>query len=128
MVTGDWGLRVSPEDFGGWAALDGEFIESNNEDDLPEIVAACEAGWFTLTEAPLWCFIPAIWPDHARAWVRDRRVRHSGRVPWTAAAYFDIEDEYNQMLGQYGLPPRPGGRIRGPPSARTLRDCRRRSR
>jgi hypothetical protein len=119
VVDVDWGFEEDPQDF-GVRGLDWEPLNSDKADDLEEIAAAREQGWFPLVEAPLWCFIPAVWPRHARAWIRDRRVRHSSsqcedrpveRVPWSAADYFEIEDDYNRVLDQYRVPSRPAGRI-----------------
>jgi hypothetical protein len=110
VAEADWGVHEQAADFGIWGK-DWVAVDSDDAADVDEVAAAREQGWFVLTEAPLWCFIPSVWPREARAWVRDRRVRHAGRQPWTAADYFEIEDDYNGLLERYGLPPRPGGRI-----------------
>ena len=68
----------------------------------------------------MWCFIPAIWPSSARAWVRDNRVRHLTRqcddgplerLPWTTADYAEDENDTNAFLAELRLPARPAGRI-----------------
>jgi hypothetical protein len=129
----DWGFDEHPNDF-GVRGLDWDPVDSDHVDDVEAVAAARKQGWFPLDEAPLWCFIPAVWPGHARAWIRDRRVRHSSRhcdgrpserLPWAAADYFEIEDDYNRVLDEYGVPPRPGGRIwvlRPPAGYETLDD------
>lgn len=119
MVDGDWGLDEDPAWF-GVRGLDWVAVDSDKPDDVAEVAAARRSGYFPAHEAPMWCFLPALWPREARAWVRDRRVRHgtrsSGagpveRVPWTAADYADDEAGTNRFLTELGLPPRPAGRI-----------------
>jgi hypothetical protein len=133
VVEADWGFGEGPKDF-QVRGREWDPVDSDDADDLEEVAAAREQGWFPLSEAPLWCFVPAIWPARARAWIRDRRVRHGtrqcddGRVerfPWTAADHFEIEADYNGTLREYGVPPRPGGRIwvlRPPAGYATLDD------
>lgn len=119
MVEWGWGVDEQPSSFGLRSPL-GEPVYSDQPDDVPEVRAARAQGYFPAPDAPLWCFIPAIWPSEARAWVHDRRVRHSTRqcdggplerLPWTAADYADIENDTNAFLAQLGLAPRPAGRI-----------------
>ena len=119
MVEVDWAFDEPSENF-GVQGREWEPVASDDVDDLEEVAAARAQGWFPVSEAPLWCFIPAIWPAHARAWIRDRRIRHATRqrgtgpvelLPWTAADHFEIEADYNSILRDYGVPPRPGGRI-----------------
>lgn len=119
MVESDWGLN-EPARFFVPAVESSERVYSDRPEDLPEVSAAHAEGFYPAHEAPLWCFIPAIWPKSERAWVRDCRVRHltrgysdgrSERLPWSAAEYAEIEDETNRTLAALGLPPRPAGRI-----------------
>lgn len=119
MVEWEWGEDEQPSSF-GLSSSCGEPVYSDQPDDVPEVRAARARNYFPAHEAPLWCFIPAIWPSEARAWVHDRRVRHSTRLcdggplerlPWTAADYADIENDTNALLAELGLPPRPTGRI-----------------
>ncbi len=119
MVTADWGpalpeLRI-PGAAPGW-----EPVESDDATDLPAVAAARAHGWEPAHEAPLWCFLPAVWDHGARAWVRDLRVRHMRivcdgtpprRVPWSAWDHADIEADANALLTSCGLPPRPLGRV-----------------
>jgi hypothetical protein len=119
MVEADWGLHTEP----GWfdpEAWPAGPVHSDEPDDVPEVKAARVHGFFTAHEAPLWCFVPAIWPSEARAWVRDLRVRQMTRqcddgplerLPWTTADYAEQENDINGLLAELGLPPRPAGRI-----------------
>ncbi len=110
MGEPDWGVDEAAQSFGpgGWSW---EPVYSDRPEDVPEVAAARAVGFFPADEAPLWCFIPAIWPVNERAWVRDCRVRHlsrsysdgrSERLPWTAAEYGEIEDETNRSLAEWG--------------------------
>lgn len=119
MGEPDWGVDEAARSFGP-ASWSWEPVYSDRPEDVPEVAAAGALGFYPADEAPLWCFIPAIWPKHQRAWVRDCRVRqltrsysdgHSERLPWTAAEYAEIEDDTNGALSDLGLPPRPAGRI-----------------
>lgn len=105
--------------------------DTNDAGELPEVVAAGRQGFEPAPEAPMWCFLPVIWPDAHRAWVRDRRARTSvvgwddgrtQRVHWAATNYAEIEADLNRLLAELGLPPRPPGRIwlLRPPPGRSL--------
>ena len=133
MVAADWGLHDEPSSFGS-PASEWEPVDSDSPEDLPEVMAARAHAYSPTPEAPLWCFIPAIWPPEARVWVRDSRVRHltrqcdggpPERLPWTAADYADHENDTNALLAELGLPPRPAGRIwllRAPAAHGTVHD------
>jgi hypothetical protein len=119
MVECDWGLAEEPASFdpGAWR---GEPIYSDEPGDVPAVGLARAQGYFPAHEAPLWCFIPAIWPSAARAWVHDQRVRHLTRtcdggplerLLWSTADYARHEEDTNSFLAELGLPPRPAGRI-----------------
>ena len=110
-----------------------EGVETDSVADLPEVQAAASQGWEAAHEAPLWCFLPAIWPTAARAWVRDRRVRHATvshagdvavrRIPWSTSTHAEIEADYNELLAECGFPPRPFGRVwllRAPPRSASV--------
>lgn len=118
MVEADWGVDDGPSSFGSPARW--EPVYSDSPEDVPAVQAARSLGYVPAHEAPLWCFIPAIWPAADRAWVHDRRVRTMGRqcddgplerLPWSAAVYADIENDANTLLAELGLPARPAGRI-----------------
>ena len=119
MTEADWGVDEQPTTFDP-ACADWEPVYSDRADDVPEVQAARARGYLPAHEAPLWCFIPAIWPSDARAWVSDYRVRHleryceggqSERLPWTTADYLRHEQDANVLLAELGLPERPPGRI-----------------
>ena len=82
-------------------------------------VAAREDGFEVAPDAPLWLFLPAVWPVESRAWIRDNRVRRMrtmtrgrwGDLPWGAADYFEVEASEQEVIRSYGLPPRPPGRV-----------------
>ncbi len=119
MTAADWGLDL-PElritgTMPGWHPVD-----SDDPADIPVVAAARPLGWEPAHEAPLYCFLPAVWDHGSRAWVRDLRVRHATgaspgeelrRVPWSTWDYADIEADANVLLASCGLPPRPFGRV-----------------
>jgi hypothetical protein len=119
MAEADWGVHDEPSSFGPRAS-DWEPVDSDRPEDVRDVMAARAHGYTPTPEAPLWCFIPAIWPPEARVWVRDTRVRHLtrqcdggplDRLPWTTADYADHENDTNAFLAELGLPARPAGRI-----------------
>ncbi|MGH3412056.1 MAG: DUF5956 family protein [Marmoricola sp.] len=135
MVAADWDEHGVP------AALSDvedhvHYVATDDVEMIPEVQAAWKLGWEPAPEAPLWCFLPAIWPRRSRTSVSDVRVRSgtsscSGtpnkRVPWSTATYADIEQSMNSLLAECGLPARPAGRIwllrppaRSAPSANVL--------
>lgn len=94
-------------------------------------VAAREDGFEVAPDAPLWLFLPAVWPVESRAWIRDNRIRQmrtmiEGRwvdLPWGAADYFEVEASDQDFIQSVGLPPRPCGRVwllRPPPGVSDL--------
>lgn len=101
---------------------------------LPVVVAARADGWHLAPEAPIWAFLPAVWPAEARAWVPDRSVRLSRMqcdggieavIPWTAWDFAETERDTNDMLVESGVPARPFGRLwllKPPPSFTDLDD------
>lgn len=82
-------------------------------------------GWFLAPEAPMWVFLPFIWPAEARTWVPDRSTRWqvdttldgSGQVvdvechPVTEAEQETLKKDASADLARCGLPPRPAGRL-----------------
>jgi len=133
MVEAEWGGQEGPSLFGPRAS-EWEPVDSDRPEDVLDVVAARAHGYSPAPEAPLWCFIPAIWPSAERAWVRDRRVRHLTRqgddgllrrLPWTTADYADHENDTNALLVELGLTARPAGRIwllRAPEPYETVQD------
>lgn len=67
MVEADWGVHDEPGSFiaraPGWDSVD-----SDGPEDVPEVAAARAHGYVPAPEAPVWCFVPAIWPSGERAW------------------------------------------------------------
>ena len=69
-------------------------------------VAARVDGFEVAPDAPLWLFLPAVWPVESRAWIRDNRVRQlrtmtKGRwddLPWSAADYFEVEASEQEVI------------------------------
>jgi Family of unknown function (DUF5956) len=105
---------------------------------LPAVLAARADGWFLAPDAPLWSFLPAVWPTAARAWVPDRSVRlvHMSRdgpdgrddvvVPWSAWDHAEVERDVDALLRSAGVPARPFGRLwllRPPPHVEDLDDA-----
>ncbi|MGZ4453492.1 MAG: DUF5956 family protein [Nocardioides sp.] len=119
MARGDWAVdsdetRFTPEQ----DSLVG--VATDDPAELPGVRAAAALGYEPVPEAPLFCFLPAIWPAGARAWIRDVRIRHgnvswgegpSERVPWSAWDYVELEAETNRLLVTCGFDPRPAGRL-----------------
>lgn len=133
MVRADWGLDEPGLHLPGTHG-DCETVLSDNPSAITSVRTARELGFEPLHESPMWTFLPAVWPVHARAWARDTRVRHmavthgSGptrQVPWATADYAEMEMSANLLLAECGIPPRPAGRIwllRPPPSSPSLQD------
>jgi len=120
MVLADWGLERDESSFARHEHDHCKPVDSDDPADLPQAQAARAHGYEPAHEAPMWSFLPAIWPDAARAWIRDLRIRHMRgscegepvrRTPWSAADYAEIEADTNEMLRACGLPPRPAGRV-----------------
>lgn len=120
MTFADWGEAIEAAHFPGARVSGFELVDSDDPRDLPAVLAAVERGYEPAPEAPMWCFLPAVWPVHARLWIHDRRIRRMTvacegqpvrRVPWSAADYAEVESDVNSTLNQCGLPSRPFGRL-----------------
>lgn len=116
MPSADWGLDQPPHEM---APSDGRQSPAIAED-LPEVRQLLGQGWHLLPEAPMWVFLPAVWPMHSRAWVPDRSTRYfeewvngrsTGRRPWTEEIRDAVERDLNEGLRRAGLPPRPANRL-----------------
>jgi len=94
-------------------------------------IAAREDGFEVAPDAPLWLFLPAVWPVESRTWIRDNRIRRlrtmtEGKwddLPWGTADYFEMEASEQELIQAVGLPPRPPGRVwllRPPPGVGDL--------
>ncbi len=106
-------------------------VRTDDARTLSLAVAAREDGFEVAPDAPLWLFLPAVWPVESRAWVRDNRIRElrtmiNGQwdgLPWGAADYFEVEASEQDVIRSFGLPPRPPGRVwllRPPPGVSDL--------
>jgi len=138
MATVDWGVETDPFHFRG--VLDDRFAPTEADDplELPAVRAARGHGFEPAPEAPLWTFLPAVWPQAARGWTPDTRVRQmmvfcnaepARAVRWSAADYFEMEADANAFLAECGLPPRPAGRVwllKPPPGFASVDDALRR--
>lgn len=120
MEKGDWGLDLDEAFFPGARDTGWEGIDSDDATDLDQVRLARSAGFEPAPEAPLYCFLPAVWPREAKAWIRDTRIRHAQvssngdparRVPWSTWDYFETESDANSLLVECGFAPRPGGRL-----------------
>lgn len=87
--------------------------------DLPELQDFLSSGWELAPEAPIWAFLPAIWPMDHRAWIRDR-ARHvsiefssTGQrfVEWSIEDFDEIDRDYANICALAGVPARPSGRL-----------------
>ncbi len=119
MTSADWGVDL-PELHVPGTRPRWDPVDSDEPGDLPVVAAARALGWEPAHEAPLWCFLPAVWEHGSRAWVQDRRIRHARvvcdagpprTVPWSTWDYADLEADTNALLAGCGLPPRPFGRL-----------------
>lgn len=95
-------------------------VDSDDANDLPLARLAREHGFEVAPDAPMWLFLPVVWPIADRAWIRDNRLRHlqtyvDGQlvdVPWSTADYFGAADDERDFLAALlPLPKRPPGRV-----------------
>ncbi|MEV6250699.1 DUF5956 family protein [Streptomyces sp. NPDC051742] len=94
-------------------------------DRLPEVRELEELGWIFAPAAPMWVFLPYVWPRNARTWVPDRSTRWeidttfaaAGQLldvecrPVSAAEREARERDAAADLTVAGIPPRPSGRL-----------------
>ncbi|MEU9034005.1 DUF5956 family protein [Streptomyces sp. NPDC048352] len=94
-------------------------------DRLPEVRELGEWGWSLAPDAPMWVFLPYVWPPGARTWVPDRSTRwqidttldaadHVLEVicrPVSQAEWQRQERDAAGDLARVGIPPRPVGRL-----------------
>jgi len=120
MVRGDWAVDADETRF-SWEQDSLLGVDTDDPAKLPGVRAAGALGFEPVPEAPLFCFLPAVWPGEARAWIRDARIRHglvasaggghATRVPWSTWDYFETEADINRLLAECGFAPRPPGRL-----------------
>ncbi|MDV5142896.1 DUF5956 family protein [Streptomyces sp. SBC-4] len=94
-------------------------------DRLPEVRELAEMGWALAPEAPMWVFLPYVWPAEDRTWVPDRSTRWQIDTTLDAAdRLLDVvchplspaekdtqEEDAAADLALVGVPPRPPGRL-----------------
>ncbi|GAA3043845.1 hypothetical protein GCM10017562_00830 [Streptomyces roseofulvus] len=94
-------------------------------DRLPEVRELVEMGWALAPEAPMWVFLPYVWPARARTWVPDRSTRWqidttldaTGQIldvechPLSPGEKETQEEDAAADLAIAGVPPRPRGRL-----------------
>ncbi|MEU3315829.1 DUF5956 family protein [Streptomyces sp. NPDC006662] len=116
-----WDVSGSPHRLAGRRSGRSEL----EPDRLPEVRELGELGWFLAPEAPMWVFLPFVWPAEARTWVPDRSTRWqidttvdaSGRVvdvechPVTESEQETQEEDVFADLARCGIPSRPTGRL-----------------
>lgn len=109
-------------------------VDSNDADDLPLARLARAHGFEVAPDAPMWMFLPVVWPPAARVWIRDSRVRHLRtyvdgelvELPCTTADYLDaVEADHDFLAAVLPLPKRPAGRVwllRPPPGHASIEE------
>lgn len=86
MTVGDWGV-----------------------DEKPSTDAPGE-GWEEAPEAPMWVWLPAVWPAQHRLWIPGSTAwTTTGGQPWDEDDA-EFEASVNADLGSVGVPHRPEGR------------------
>ena len=109
----DWGLN-SDSMRSGWPST------AMLAHELPDVLKARDEGWYLAPDAPMWAFLPAVWPAEHRRWLEDRSIRWtrvscsgppSTEVPWSAWDYLEHERDVNELLTASSVPPRPAGRL-----------------
>ena len=112
-MTRDWGLDSEPMR-SGWPS------KAMLAHELPEVLEARDEGWFLTSDAPMWAFLPAVWPAAHRRWIPDRSIRWARMscaggpttdMPWSAWDYVEHERDINDLLTASSVPPRPAGRL-----------------
>ncbi len=87
---------------------------------LPEVLTARGDHWFLAPDAPMWAFLPAVWPPRHRRWLEDRSIRWvriscSGsppvQLPWSAWDHLQSERDVNELLLSCSVPARPPARL-----------------
>lgn len=85
----------------------------DTRDELPEVLTLVGQGWALAPDAPVWSFLPAVFPRTHRTWVRDRSTWycqewvdgvHRGR---SVASDEDVADVYRlnaDHAGRCGFP------------------------
>ena len=121
----DWGTAQAAHPAAAVADGD-EPVVGLDREQLPEVRVLLGEGWTVAPDAPMFAFLPAVWPAQLRTWVPDRTVRteqHSAvdattrevrwrdTVPASAAAVQQVEDDVDALLAKAGITGRPSGRL-----------------
>jgi hypothetical protein len=120
VVAYDWGLDQAPHPV---SAGRDERVDQE-PDRLPEVRLLVGEGWRLAPDAPVFAFLPAVWPARLRTWVPDRaaryeersvmdpgggRVRRTFTVAWSDDTREDIDDDVDWSLGRLWLLKPPEG-------------------
>ena len=120
MAKGDWhDVAAHP-----LSSAEGSPRITAEVESLSEVMALTREGWKIAPDAPVWAFLPAVWPDDYRTWVHDRATRYA--IAYTARAndevthtrvalsdndIEDLERDLSELAKLAGFPDRPTGRI-----------------
>ncbi|GIJ29116.1 hypothetical protein Vqi01_42780 [Micromonospora qiuiae] len=118
----DWGLDQPPDP----AAEHAGEADGLTPEQLPEVRKLTAQGWQLAPDAPLYAFLPAVWPRESRTWVPDRATRYETwyeQDPKTRtvlraetrqvgpAMMTEIDDDHDWTLARVGITGRPRGRL-----------------
>ncbi|MGC4748136.1 DUF5956 family protein [Micromonospora sp. DT201] len=90
---------------------------------LPEVRELTARGWQLAPDAPLYAFLPAVWPRKLRTWVPDRATSYDTcyeQDPKThtvlptqtrVAGPAEIDEDHDWTLARVGITGRPRGRL-----------------
>jgi hypothetical protein len=69
--------------------------------ELPGVQALLRDGWQLAPDAPVWAFLPALWPRSHRAWVPNRAIltsmQYSGDNTWTEPLTEEDREEMDNL-------------------------------
>lgn len=109
MSDVDWGPESEEAEFGRSKFGSTDVVESDDAMQIRGVQLGTALGFEPIPEGQLFCFLPAVWPDAARAWARDTRARSSSmvcdegpvrRMPWSTWTYLRIEADVNETLSE----------------------------
>jgi hypothetical protein len=88
--------------------------------ELPEVRQLSVDGWDLAPDAPVWAFLPSVWPVQDRTWINDRATRwytelndgiEKRTAAWDPQEYLVVDRDFNELCLRAGVGPRPKGRI-----------------
>lgn len=118
MASIDWGRDEPPHESARPAGVTERLPVEPGA--LPEVQRLTADGWYLAPEAPMWCFLPAVWPRRARTWVPDRATRYLEEWrgdetpvthPWPPELYEEMEADAAGLLASAGVEARPANRL-----------------